>query len=182
MAADGRPQLCQNLQAVKLANAAGADVTKSVCETKGQRCPFWTGCRWIAQRDAAIAADVVFAAHNFVFDPLFKKIAANAAAVIIDEDFTQDGTGIIELPISEFSDRALREFPVLHDDDEEKARVDAEATAELHEHFVSVEYIVDQVEQKMPLPAALAREGLTKAGRHRLKEGLMNPAIPLEKA
>lgn len=116
---DGRSvsDLCQNMGEVRLAVAAQEEVASAVCNNTNQKtqCPFFNGCRYYEQLARAIAADVVFVAHNFIFQALPEKLLADVGFIIIEEDFTPHGTGSVEgLPISIFGQESLNKYPVLH--------------------------------------------------------------------
>jgi hypothetical protein len=79
--ATGGP-LCLNLAAVAAAEAIGADVEQAACR-KGRRgadpilCQFYETCGYQRQKEAAKQADIVFAAHQYLFGPpevLTKKV------------------------------------------------------------------------------------------------------------
>ena len=59
--------MCRNIEAVKAALKIGAEVESTVCKHKEARCPFYETCHYQAQKAPAKKADVVFAAHEILF-------------------------------------------------------------------------------------------------------------------
>jgi Bifunctional DNA primase/polymerase, N-terminal/Primase C terminal 2 (PriCT-2) len=90
-------RMCRNLEQVELAYEAGLDVSSSCCirrARKGQperRCKFYDTCAW--QHQLLADPDVWVAAHEMLFHPQ-KAFGKDLAAVIVDEDFWQDGMRI----------------------------------------------------------------------------------------
>jgi putative DNA primase/helicase len=160
---ESEPPLCTNLDEIRLAQSAGVrDLTTAVCESGAVRAPCRAGCGFFPQLDQAARADIVVMAHNFVFQPPPKELLGGVGTVIIDEDFTGLGYAITELQLSEFSDAALRLYPVRHTKGDQKGEPDPEKTAELQDHFVRIRFILDQVGQGVALRVAIEAEGLTK--------------------
>ena len=60
--------MCLNLKAVAAAVKLGAPVQSAVCWYKGTACPFFKRCQYQQRRATVGAADVVFAAHEILFD------------------------------------------------------------------------------------------------------------------
>jgi hypothetical protein len=178
--------LCDNLPAVELAEAALFDVEKTVCgpERGEHQCEFRQSCRWFAQLARAASADIVIAAHNFVFRALPKPLTKNIGTVIIDEDPKDHGYSITELETSLHSDQALREHPPLTDEGEP----DPDAFAELQRGFVALQSVDYQIEQGRTSAEATAAEGLTKRRLGRLRvlnwtrkiDPEMWPGMPIE--
>ena len=88
--------MCLNHAAVDAALALGADVETTACR-RGQRggppivCPFYEEpCHYQAQKAAAFAADVLFVAHEGLFQ-LPPGVCDGFGLVIIDESFWQKG-------------------------------------------------------------------------------------------
>ena len=90
--------MCLNHAAVDAALALGADVETTACR-RGQRggppivCPFYEGegqCHYQAQKAAAFAADVLFVAHEGLFQ-MPPGVCDGFGLVIIDEAFWQKG-------------------------------------------------------------------------------------------
>ena len=90
--------MCLNHAAVDAALALGADVETTACR-RGQRggppivCPFYEGegqCHYQAQKAEAFAADVLFVAHEGLFQ-LPPGVCDGFGLVIIDESFWQKG-------------------------------------------------------------------------------------------
>jgi hypothetical protein len=82
--------MCRNIEAVKAALKIGAEVESTICKHKEARCPFYETCHYQAQKAPAKTADVMFAAHEI----LFQRVAAlgkNFGLVVVDEGFWQDG-------------------------------------------------------------------------------------------
>jgi hypothetical protein len=123
------PQPCKNLEAVDLARKAGADIRATVCGPApgGARCAWRDNCDYFTGLNQAQAADLVIAAHNFVFDPLPRELQHDLAWVIIDEGFAALADREFDLTLSSLGPESLAAFPVL---DEDKAP-DIAATAEL---------------------------------------------------
>jgi hypothetical protein len=111
-------QPCRNLLEVGLARNAGADVRQSVCGTlEGPRCAFLERCRtdgYLAGEKRATAADLVIAAHAFMFDELPRGIREGGFAVVIDEAFTSDKSQ--ELTLDTLVDWSVWRAPVLDGD------------------------------------------------------------------
>jgi hypothetical protein len=112
--ATGEP-LCLNRAAVEAAEAIGADVEQAACR-KGRRgadpilCPFYDQCGYQRQKEAAKEADIVFAAHQYLFGPpevLTKKVGVE----VIDESFWQSGLYSAQLAVDGL-DAELQAFPV----------------------------------------------------------------------
>jgi hypothetical protein len=88
--ATGEP-LCLNLAAVEAAEAIGADVEQAACR-KGRRgadpilCQFYETCGYQRQKEAAKQADIVFAAHQYLFGPP-PVLTKDIGVVVIDEAF-----------------------------------------------------------------------------------------------
>jgi hypothetical protein len=94
-------RMCLNLEQVKVAIEAGLDVSTSRCikrKSKNgaeQRCKFYDKpCGWQGQF-LGDAPDVWVSAHEMLFHPQ-KAFGEDIAAVIVDEDFWQDGMRIAE--------------------------------------------------------------------------------------
>lgn len=104
--------LCKNPEAVREAIRAKQDIRKSVCGTlDGPHCPLLTNCEYIATVERASQAEVVVAAHNFVFHRLAKRVWHDVGFVVIDEDFTTHGDRIFGLTVETFTKPALDLFP-----------------------------------------------------------------------
>jgi hypothetical protein len=112
--ATGEP-MCRNLHAVNAAIKIGADVQKTACRNKNARCPFFAECLYQEQKKAARNADVIFAAHEALFQ-VPKTLGKNFGLVIIDEGFWQKGlvgkNGEGFLLAIDRLDHELGEFPV----------------------------------------------------------------------
>ena len=119
--------MCLNHAAVDAALALGADVETTACR-RGQRggppivCPFYEGegqCHYQAQKAEAFAADVLFVAHEGLFQ-LPPGVCDGFGLVIIDESFWQKGlSGAREddrprLAIAGLNEE-LKDFPVRDD-------------------------------------------------------------------
>jgi len=107
--------MCRNLEAVNAAIKVGADVQRTACKNKNWRCPFFADCLYQKRKKPAARADVVFAAHETLFQ-FPKAIGKNFGLVIVDEGFWQKGlvgkNGEGFLLASDRLDHELREFPV----------------------------------------------------------------------
>ena len=90
--------MCADLKAVQAALRIGANVTTSVCGTADARkphCRHRLECPWWKQIEDCKAADVLIAAHEFLYFRLPGKVGENFGLVIVDEAFWQHG---LELP------------------------------------------------------------------------------------
>ena len=136
--ATGEP-LCLNLAAVEAAEAIGADVDSAACR-KGRRggdpilCPFYETCGYQRQREAAKQADIVFAAHQYLFGPP-EVLTKDVGVVVIDESFWQSGLSFAELAVDGL-DAELQAFPV-RDHNGEKNSDDTHHLADLIERLKS---------------------------------------------
>ena len=87
-----KTRMCRNLDAVKDAREAGADLFKSACQRKvdGERvsCPFFSQCGYQRQREAT--ADIWIIPHELLF---LRKPASlgRLAALVVDESCWADG-------------------------------------------------------------------------------------------
>ena len=112
--ATGEP-LCLNLAAVEAAEAIGADVERSACR-KPRRggdpilCPFYETCGYQRQKQKAKQADIVFAAHQYLFGPP-EVLTKDVGVVVIDEGFWQSGLSFSKLAVDGL-DVELQAFPV----------------------------------------------------------------------
>lgn len=80
-------RMCQNLEPVRDARAAGADVQRAACQREMPdgtliSCPFFGGCAFQAQRHQT--ADLWFVAHEMLFTAKPAAIG-NPALVVVDE-------------------------------------------------------------------------------------------------
>ena len=98
------------IEAVKAALKIGAEVEKTVCKHKEARCPFYETCHYQAQKAPAKKADVVFAAHEILFQ-MVKALGKNFGLVVVDEGFWQDGLTGTRLATDRL-DHELKAFPV----------------------------------------------------------------------
>jgi hypothetical protein len=107
--------LCLNRAAVEAAEAIGADVERSACR-KPRRggdpilCQFYKTCGYQRQKQAAKQADIVFAAHQYLFMPS-EVLTKNVGVVVIDEGFWQSGLSSPKLAVHGL-DAELQAFPV----------------------------------------------------------------------
>jgi hypothetical protein len=102
--------MCRNIEAVKAALKIGAEVESTVCKHKEARCPFYETCHYQAQKAPAKKADVVFAAHEILFQTV-KALGKNFGLVVVDEGFWQDGITGARLATDRL-DHELNAFPV----------------------------------------------------------------------
>lgn len=128
----GEP-LCQNLDAVKTAQSIGADVQKVCCKKGKVKCRFFDSCAFQKQQEAAMFADVLFAAHEMMFSSLNRFGKDSFGLVIIDEAFSLKGIVLdprqTRMKLDQLSDRDLTNHPV-----RKKGRdVSLEDTKELRE-------------------------------------------------
>jgi putative DNA primase/helicase len=87
--ATGGP-MCRNPEAVEAAQKIGASVEETACKNKTARCPLYETCHYQAQKEAARKADIVFVAHEILFQ-VSEAIGKKFGLVIVDESFWQDG-------------------------------------------------------------------------------------------
>lgn len=81
----GADPMCADLEAVRLAVAAGRDVHEAACDDgKGNRCALFAGCPKQANRRAVAEADVVFAAYDALYTG-FAVETSSIGALVIDE-------------------------------------------------------------------------------------------------
>ena len=102
--------MCRNPEAVEAALKIGANVEETACKRRKARCPFYDTCHYQAQKAAARKADVVFAAHEILFQ-VPKALGKNFGLVVIDEAFWQDGLTDTRLAIAGLA-HELQAFPV----------------------------------------------------------------------
>lgn len=102
--------MCRNIEAVKAALKIGAEVESTVCRRKEARCPFYETCHYQAQKAPAKKADVVFAAHEILFQ-MVEALGKNFGLVVVDEGFWQDGLTGTRLATDRL-DHELEAFPV----------------------------------------------------------------------
>jgi putative DNA primase/helicase len=114
---DPKPDdLCKNPAAVAETLRAKQDIRQSVCGTpNGPHCPFLADCEHVAAVERASRADVVVAAHNFIFNRLSKRVWHDVGFVLIDEDFTTHGDRIFSLTMETFTKPGLDRFPVRYE-------------------------------------------------------------------
>ena len=72
--------------------------------TRRARCPFYETCHYQAQKAPAKKADVVFAAHEILFQ-MPKALGKNFGLVVVDEGFWQDGLTGTRLAIDQAGSR-----------------------------------------------------------------------------
>jgi putative DNA primase/helicase len=136
--ATGEP-LCLNLAAVEAAEAIGADVERSACR-KPRRggdpilCRFYETCGYQRQKQAVKRADIVFAAHHYLFGPP-EVLTKNVGVVVIDEGFWQSGLSSSKLAVDGL-DAELQAFPV-RDHGKDKNSDDTAHLANLFERLKS---------------------------------------------
>jgi putative DNA primase/helicase len=112
--ATGEP-LCLNLAAVEAAEAIGTDVERAACR-KPRRggdpilCQFYETCGYQRQKQAAKQADIVFAAHQYLFGPP-QALTKDVGVAVIDEGFWQSGLSFPKLA-ADGLDAELQAFPV----------------------------------------------------------------------
>ena len=115
--------MCRNIEAVKAALRIGAEIESTACKHKEARCPFYEDCAYQRQKVPAGKADVVFAAHETLFDQP-TKLGKGFGLVVVDEGFWQDGITGTRLATDRL-DHELDAFPVR---DHFGNRLDAETT------------------------------------------------------
>jgi hypothetical protein len=156
--ATGDP-LCRNLAAVEAAEAIGADVERSACR-KPRRggdpilCQFYETCGYQRQKQAAKQADIVFAAHQYLFGPP-EVLTKDVGVVVIDESFWQSGLSFAKLAVDGLG-AELQSFPVrLHDGTE-----DRDETAHLSDLIARLQRAV----KASPVGEYLTKAALLAAG------------------
>ena len=110
--ATGEP-MCRNLEAVAAAQEIGAEIEETACKNGEARCPFFDTCRYQRQKEPAGKADVVFCAHEILFQ-VPKKLGKGFGLVFVDEGFWQDGITGTDLAIDRLA-HELKDFPVRRD-------------------------------------------------------------------
>jgi putative DNA primase/helicase len=99
--ATGAP-LCSNLRAVEAAETIGLNVERTACRRgrRGQKpilCSFYHECRYQAQKAAAKKADIIFCAHEYLFNP--PSELKQIGIVVVDESFWQDGLSFSRIAV-----------------------------------------------------------------------------------
>ena len=107
--ATGEP-MCRNPEAVAAALEIGAEIEETACKNGEARCPFYEDCAYQAQKEPAGKADVVFCAHEILFQ-VPKKLGKGFGLVFVDEGFWQDGITGTDLAIDRLA-HELKDFPV----------------------------------------------------------------------
>ena len=103
--------MCNNPQAVEAAIKIGANVEETACKRKQWQCRFYTSCHYQVQNASAAKAEIVYAAHEALFN-MPKALGEDFGLVIIDEAFWQDGLATkAKLDISGLA-HELNVFPV----------------------------------------------------------------------
>ena len=157
--------MCRNLEAVKAALAVGAEVEETACR-KARRghepilCPFYGTCAYQAQKAVAREADVVFAAHEIMFQ-VPKPLGKNFGLVVVDEAFWQDGITGTRLVIAGLADE-LEAFPVR---DYDGTKLDDE-TAHLRELIERVQRALEKMPDGYVQRAPLIEAGLLPATQY----------------
>ena len=111
--------MCRNPASVKAAIDIGANVEQTACKSKSAKCPFFETCHYQQQKTAARTADIVYAAHEILFQA--PKALGTFGLVVIDEGFWQDGIATKARLVVESLAAEIDEFPVLDFDDERLA-------------------------------------------------------------
>ena len=135
--------LCRNPLDVELALSACADVTKAVCGTTkkdgGPLCRYRGDCKYWSQLDECSKADVVFLAHNFLWErgtDHTEGVFANVGTIIVDEDPSAHGDGTVQLAMSDLGDSALERYPVRYTKGDQAGKPNEAKTAELQQHHL----------------------------------------------
>ena len=98
-------------EAVEAALKIGANVEETACKSKTARCRLYEICHYQQQKAAARTADIVYAAHEALFQ-VPKAIGKGFGLIVVDESFWQDGlTTTSRLVIASLADE-LKAFPV----------------------------------------------------------------------
>ena len=106
----GEP-MCGDPEAVEAALKTGANVEEVACKSKTARCALYDTCHYQQQKAAARTADIVYAAHEALFQ-VPKAIGKGFGLIVADESFWQDGiTTTSRLVISGLA-AELKDFPV----------------------------------------------------------------------
>jgi hypothetical protein len=179
--------MCLNHAAVDAALALGADVETTACR-RGQRggppivCQFYEGerqCHYQAQKAEAFAADVLFVAHEGLFQ-LPPGVCEGFGLVIIDESFWQKGlSGAREddrprLAIAGLNEE-LKDFPVrvrMVRNGKRERMVSEPMTQELHEITGQLQAALTAAPDGYVRRAALKAAGLGAYRRARAMEWL----------
>jgi len=166
----GEP-LCLNLAAVEAAEAIGADVERAACRRPRRGadpilCQFYETCGYQRQRQKAKQADIVFAAHQYLFGPP-EVLTKDVGVVVIDEGFWQSGLSFSKIAVDGI-DAELQAFPV-RDHGGDKNSDDTAHLADLIERLKSAvkaspvgEYLTK---------AALSAEGLLPSDKYESGSG-----------
>ena len=85
----GEP-MCGDPEAVEAALKTGANVEEVACKSKTARCALYDTCHYQQQKAAARTADIVYAAHEALFQ-VPKAIGKGFGLIVVDESFWQDG-------------------------------------------------------------------------------------------
>lgn len=189
--------MCLDLEAVKLAVAAGLSVETAVCGSGKEgapSCPFRRAdgpcgkqCGYFAQQEATAAADVVIAAHEAAFH-LPAGVKKNLALTVFDEAWWQDGIKTGRWLFVEGMADAVLANPVLKPVPGGRQVQDDEGTDELHRLRTKLEKALMAAPEGYVTRAALVQAGLsttdcaTARGHewNRKREGLMRPGMAQE--
>ncbi|WP_424139991.1 hypothetical protein, partial [Roseomonas chloroacetimidivorans] len=185
--------MCLDLEAVKLAQAAGEPVERVVCGSLKEgaaRCPFRVGpglCGYYRQGREVSQADIVIAAHEAAFHTP-AGATKNLALAVFDEAWWQDGiragrgVGVEGLAEAVLGDPVYRFIPG------GRQAVDEEATNDLHALRAKLEHALMASPEGYVTRRALVAAGLTvqdcSTARglewNRKRENLMRPGMSPE--
>ena len=146
--------MCRNPEAVEAALKIGANVEKTACKRRRRAARSTRVVSYQQQKAAARTADIVYAAHEILFQ-VPKALGKGFGLVVIDEGFWQDGlTTKSRLVISSLADE-VKEFPVR---DHNGGRLDYETL-----HLCELIERVQQALEAMP-DGYVQRQPLIDAG------------------
>ena len=175
--------MCRNLEAVDAALEIGTDVENVACKRKQAQCPFYTSCHYQAQKPAAAKAEIVYVAHETLFN-MPEALSDGFGLVIIDEAFWQDGLDSrAKLAISGLA-LELDAFPV-----RDHGWKSHEFTWQLRELIGQLQRALDQMDDGYVTRQPLVDAGLTAEDcaaavklewRRKVDHGL-RPGAPVER-
>jgi hypothetical protein len=157
-------KMCLNLPAVEAAKKMGANVEKTVCKAgTGEdeiKCLFYDRCEYQRQKKPVKAADVVFCAHQLLFQPT-KELLGEFGLIIADEGFWQSGKRDTSNFVIAQLDRALspKEFPVR----DGAGRPDEDSTRDLRSIIETVQGALNALPDGFVTKSPLLKAGLLPA-------------------
>ena len=159
--------MCRNLEAVDAALEIGTDVENVACKRKQAQCPFYTSCHYQAQKPAAAKAEIVYVAHETLFN-MPEALGDGFGLVIIDEAFWQDGLDSrAKLAISGLA-LELDAFPV-----RDHGWKSHDFTWQLRELIGQLQHALDQMDDGYVTRQPLVDAGLTAEDMRRRRQAGM---------